>query len=97
MNKKLTHTFVHFVISSQSRFYTLTPFSVFYVDIHSSSLRLFKIDVVVSSTSNPSTIFYFSFVLAITLALRYICFKYLDCVFLYISHLSGQLFFRPVT
>ena len=46
-NKQLMHTFVHFVISLKSRFYTLTPISVFYVDIYSSSLRLFKIDLVV--------------------------------------------------
>ena len=31
-----------------SRFYTLAPISMFYVDIYSSSLRLFKIDLVVS-------------------------------------------------
>ena len=80
--KKLTSTFVHFVISLQSRLYTLAPISVFYVDIYSSSLGLFKIDLVVglNSISNPSTIFYFSAVLAVTLASRYICFEYLDCV-----------------
>ena len=48
-NKKLTRThFVHFVISLKSRFYTLTPISVFCVDIFSSRLRLFKIDLAVS-------------------------------------------------
>ena len=47
-NKQLTHTFLHFVISLQSRFCTLAPISVFFVDIYSSSLRLFKIDLVVS-------------------------------------------------
>ena len=46
-----------------------------YLDIYYSSLRLFK-----CSTNNPSTIFYFSVVFAVTLASRYICFKYLDCV-----------------
>ena len=49
LNKNRTHIFVHFVISLQSRFYSLALISVFYMDIYSSSLiRLFKIDIVVS-------------------------------------------------
>ena len=36
------------MISLQSTFCTLAPISVLYVDIYSSSLRLFKIDLVVS-------------------------------------------------
>ena len=37
-NKQLMHTFLHFVVSLQGRFYTLALISVFYVDIYSSSL-----------------------------------------------------------
>ena len=83
-NKQLMHTLLHFVICLQSRFYTLAPISVFNVDIYSSSLGLLKIDLVVSLlpvTLIPyMTIFYFSVVFAVTLASRYICFKYPDCV-----------------
>jgi hypothetical protein len=75
------HTFLHFVVSLQSRFYTLALIFVFDVNIYSSSLRLFKSDPVVSLfTSNPSTIFHFSVVFAVPLASRYFCFKYLDRV-----------------
>ena len=42
------HTFLHFVVSLQSRFYTLALIFVFDVNIDSSSLRLFKSDPVVS-------------------------------------------------
>ena len=47
-----------------------------------SSLRLFKIDLVnTSSTSNLSTVYNFSVDLAFTLSsLYYFCFKYLDRV-----------------
>ena len=41
-NKQLTHTFLHFVVSLQGRFYTLA-ISVFYVDIYSSSLSYPKL------------------------------------------------------
>ena len=47
-NKQLMHIFLHFVVSLQSRFYTLALIFVFDVNIYSSSLRLFKIDPVVS-------------------------------------------------
>jgi hypothetical protein len=48
-NKQLMPTFLHFVLSlSHSRFYTLALIFVFDVNIYSSSLRLFKIDPVVS-------------------------------------------------
>ena len=79
-NRKLTHTFVHFVIILQSRFYTLAPISVFYVDIYSSSLRLFKIDLVVINYQQPiDNILNYRVVFAVTLASHYIGFKYLDC------------------
>ena len=42
------HTFLHFFVSLQSRFYTLALIFVFDVNIYSSSLRLFKSDPVVS-------------------------------------------------
>ena len=50
-NKQLTHAFLHFVASLQRRFYTLGPISVLYVNIYSSSLRLFKTDLLVSLLS----------------------------------------------
>jgi hypothetical protein len=79
------HTFFQFVVSLQSRFYTLTLIFVFDVNIYFFSLRLFKSDPVTlfkseSSTSNPSRIFHFSVVFAIPLTSRYFCFKYLDRV-----------------
>ncbi len=42
------HTFLHFVVSLQSIFYTLGLIFFFDVNIYSHSLRLFKIDPVVS-------------------------------------------------
>jgi hypothetical protein len=42
------HTFLHFVVSLQSRFYTLAMIFVFDMNIYSSSLRLFKSDPVES-------------------------------------------------
>jgi hypothetical protein len=42
------HAFLHFVVSLQSIFYTLGLIFVFDVNIYSYSLRLFKIDPVVS-------------------------------------------------
>ena len=47
-NKQLMDTFLYFVVSLQSRFYTFVLFFVFNVYIYSSSLRLFMIDPVVS-------------------------------------------------
>ena len=76
-------TFLHFVVSLHSRFYTLALIFVFDVNIYSSSLRLFKSDPTGrnSSTSNQSAIFHFSVVFAVTLASRYFCrFKCLDRV-----------------
>jgi hypothetical protein len=75
------HTFLHFIVSLQSRFYTLALIFVFDVNIYSSSLRLFKSDFRrKSSTSNQSTTFHFSVVFAVPLVSRYFCFKYLDRV-----------------
>jgi hypothetical protein len=42
------HTFLHFVVSLQSRFYTLALVFVFDMNIYSTSLRLFKMHPVVS-------------------------------------------------
>jgi hypothetical protein len=47
-NKQLMDTFLYFVVSLQSRFYTFVLLFVFNVYIYSSSLRLFMIDPVVS-------------------------------------------------
>jgi hypothetical protein len=76
------HTFLHFVVSLQSIFYTLGLIFVFDVNIYSYSLRLFRIDPVVSLL--PATIRQY-FILALSLPLRcmasrYFCFKYLDRV-----------------
>ena len=85
------HTFLHFVVSLQSRFYTLALVFVFDMNIYSPSLRLFKIDPVVSfllATNRQSTIFPFSVVFTVTLTSRYFCFKYLDRVKLVIFQAS---------
>jgi hypothetical protein len=47
-NKQLMHTFLHFVVSVQSIFYTLALIFVLYVNIYSSSLRLFRNHPIVS-------------------------------------------------
>ena len=75
------HTFLHFVVSLQSIFYTLGLIFVFDVNIYSHSLRLFKIDPAVSllaATIRQYIILALSF--AVTLASRYFCFTYLDRV-----------------
>ena len=46
-------TFLHFVVSLQSRFYTLALIFVFDVNIYFSSLRLFKSDPVESLLQQP--------------------------------------------
>jgi hypothetical protein len=61
-NKQLVHTFLHFVVSLQNRFYTLALIFVFDVNIYSSSFLSCR----KSSTSNQSTIFHFSVVFAVT-------------------------------
>ena len=69
-NKQLMHTFLHFVVSLQSRFYTLALVFVFDMNIYSYSLRLFKIDPVVSLllATNPQY-----FTLALSLPSRCLC------------------------
>jgi hypothetical protein len=74
-NKQLMHTFLHFVVSLQSIFYTLGLTFIFDVNIYSYSLRLFKIDPVVGVLPATNRKY---FILA--LASRYFCFKYLDRV-----------------
>ena len=44
-NKQLNHRFLHFVVSSQSKFYTLAPTFVFDVNIYFSSSRLLTISI----------------------------------------------------
>jgi hypothetical protein len=46
-NEQLMQTFLHFIVSLQSIFYTLGLIFVFDVNIYSSSLKLFKMDPVV--------------------------------------------------
>jgi hypothetical protein len=90
-NKQLIHTFLHFVVSLQSRFYTLALVFVFDMNIYSSSLRLFTIHPVVSLLlATNSTIFHFSVVFAVMLASNYFCFKYLDRVKLVIFQASDM-------
>jgi hypothetical protein len=66
-NKQLMHTFLHFVVSLPSIFYTLGLIFVFDVNIYPYCLRLFKIDPVVSLL--PATIRQY-FILALSLPLR---------------------------
>ena len=68
-NKQLMHTFLHFVVSLQSRFYTLALVFVFDMNIYSPSLRLFKIHPVVSVL--PATNRQY-FTLALSLPLRWL-------------------------
>jgi hypothetical protein len=68
-NKQLMHTFLHFVVSLQSRFYTLALIFVIDVHIFSSSLRLFKIDHVVSFLTATHGQY---FILALSLPLRWL-------------------------
>ncbi len=75
------HTFLHFVVSLQSIYNTLGLIFVFDVNIYSHSLRLFKIDPVVSLLA--ATIRQY-IILALSLPLRWlratVCFTYLDRV-----------------
>ena len=89
-NEKLMHTLVHFVISLQSRFYSWASISMSYVDIYYSSLRLFKIDLVVS---HPPTIHRQYFILVLSLPLLW-----LRVTFALNALIALQkLFFRPLT
>ena len=76
------------MITLQSRFCTLTPISVFYMDIYSSSLRLFKIALVIRLLPATNRQYFILVVFAVTLASRYICFKYSTLIAL------KDLFFR---
>ena len=80
-NKQLNHRFLLFVVSLQSKFYTLAPTFVFDVNIYFSTSRLLTIDPSLSLLQViTSTIFYFSTAFAVTLAWRYSCFTYVDFV-----------------
>jgi hypothetical protein len=63
------HTFLHFVVRLQSRFYTWALIFVFDVNIYSSSLRLFKIHPVVSLLLATNRQY---FILALSLPLRWL-------------------------
>ena len=84
------HTFLHFVVSLQSIFYTLGLIFVFDVDIYSYSLRLFKIDPVVSLL--PATIRQY-FILALSLPLRWVRITFVLNILITLK----ELFLRPVT
>ena len=68
-NKQLMHTFLHFVVSLQSRFYTLALVFVFDMNIYSPSLILFKILPVVSLLLVTNRQY---FTLALSLPLRWL-------------------------
>ena len=89
-NKQLMDTFLYFVISLQSRFYTFVLFFVFNVYIYSSSLRLFMFDPVVSF--QPATHRQF-LKLALSLPLRWLRVT----VVLNTTIALNELFIRPVT
>ena len=63
------HTFLHFVVSLESRFYTLALIFIFDANIYSSSLRLFKSDPVESLL--PATHRQY-FILALSLPFRWL-------------------------
>jgi hypothetical protein len=89
-NKQLMHTFLHFVVSLQSIFYTLGLIFVFDVNIYSYSLRLFKIDPVVSLL--PATIRQY-FILALSSPLRWLRVTFVLNILIALK----ELFLRPVT
>ena len=80
-NKQLNHRFLHFVVSLQSKFYTLAPTFVFDVNNYFSSSRLLTIDPSLSllqAIHRQYLILPLS--LPLRLAWRYSCFKYVDFV-----------------
>ena len=89
-NKQLTHAFLHFVASLQRRFYTLAPISVSYVNIYSSSLRLFKTDLLVSLLSATHGQ---CFILVLCLPLSWLRVTFVLNALIALK----ELFFRPVT
>jgi hypothetical protein len=68
-NIQLMYAFLHFVVSLQSRFYTLALVSVFDMNIYSPSLRLFKIHPVVRLLLATNRQY---FTLALSLPLRWL-------------------------
>jgi hypothetical protein len=89
-NKQLMHTFLHFAVSLQRRFYQFRTVFVFNVYIYSSSSRLFKIDPLVSL--QPAT-HRQSFMLALSLPLRWLRVTFV----LNTTIALNELFFMPVT
>ena len=89
-NKHLTHAFLHFVASLQRIFYTLAPISVLYVNIYSSSLRLFKTDLLVSllSATHGQCL-----ILVLCLSLSWLRVTFVLNTLMALK----ELFFRPVT
>ena len=87
------HTFLHFVVSLQSRFYTLALIFVFDVNIYSSSLRLFKIDPVVSLLADLAATNRQYFILVFSLPLRWLRITFVLNTLIALK----ELFFRPVT
>ena len=80
-NIRLIHIFLPFVVSLQSRLYTLALIFVFDLDIYSSRLRLFKIYPLVSYLpATASTLSHVSAVFPAKLTSRYVCFKYLNSI-----------------
>ena len=92
-NKQLMHTFLHFVVSLQSIFYTLGLIFVFDVNIYSSSLRLFKIDPVVSLLADLAATNRQYFILVFSLPLRWLRITFVLNTLIALK----ELFFRPVT
>ncbi len=84
------YTFLHFVASLQSIFYTLGLIFVFDVNIYSRSLRLFKIDPVVSLLAETIRQYLF---LALSLPLRWLRVTFVLNTLIALK----ELFFRPVT
>ena len=68
-NKQLNHRFLHFVVSLQSKFYTLAPTFVFDVNIYFSSSKLLTID---PSLSLLQAIHRQYLILALSLSLRWL-------------------------
>ena len=89
-NKQLTHALLHFVASLQRRFYTLAPIPVLYVSIYSSSLRLFKTDLLVSllSATHGQCL-----ILVLCLPLSWLRVTFVLNTLIALK----ELFFRPVT
>jgi hypothetical protein len=84
------HTFLHFVVSLQSIVYTLGLFFVFDVNIYSYSLRLGKIDPVVSVSVLPASNRQY-FILALSLPSRWLRVTFvLNTLIALKSYFSGQ-------